>query len=109
MTLRSLAGTTALVLSLTSTGLLADVTPEDVWQAWQNASSTMGTTVTSESAVRDGDDYVINGSKIWTSLGDRAHQMILLARTNPDAPNKYAGLSFFLAPMKIPAPISPHW
>ena len=53
-------------------------------------------------AVRDGDDYVINGSKIWTSLGDRAHQMILLARTNPDAPNKYAGLSFFLAPMKIP-------
>jgi alkylation response protein AidB-like acyl-CoA dehydrogenase len=45
---------------------------------------------------------VINGSKIWTSLGDRAHQMILLARTNPDAPNKYAGLSFFLAPMKIP-------
>ena len=53
-------------------------------------------------AVRDGDDYVINGSKIWTSLGDRAHQMILLARTNADAPNKYAGLSFFLAPMKIP-------
>lgn len=53
-------------------------------------------------AVRDGDHYVINGSKIWTSLGDRAHQMILLARTNPDAPNKYAGLSFFLAPMKIP-------
>lgn len=52
-------------------------------------------------AVRDGDHYVINGSKIWTSLGDRAHQMILLARTNPDAPNKYAGLSFFLAPMKI--------
>jgi alkylation response protein AidB-like acyl-CoA dehydrogenase len=53
-------------------------------------------------AVRDGNDYVINGSKIWTSLGDRAHQMILLARTNPDAPNKYAGLSFFLSPMKIP-------
>ena len=59
MTLRSLAGTTALVLSLTSTGLLADVTPEDVWQAWQNASSTMGTTVTSESAVRDGDAFVV--------------------------------------------------
>jgi alkylation response protein AidB-like acyl-CoA dehydrogenase len=52
-------------------------------------------------AVRDGDDYVINGSKIWTSLGDRAHQMILLARTDPAAANKYAGLSFFLAPMKI--------
>lgn len=53
-------------------------------------------------AVRDGDEYVVNGSKIWTSLGDRAHMMILLARTNPDAPNKYAGLSFFLSPMRVP-------
>jgi alkylation response protein AidB-like acyl-CoA dehydrogenase len=53
-------------------------------------------------AVRDGDEYVINGSKIWTSLGDRADYMILLARTSNDGPSKYAGLSFFLAPMKIP-------
>jgi alkylation response protein AidB-like acyl-CoA dehydrogenase len=53
-------------------------------------------------AVKDGDDYVINGSKIWTSLGDRADYMILLARTSNDGPSKYAGLSFFLAPMKIP-------
>jgi len=53
-------------------------------------------------AVRDGDDYIINGSKIWTSLGDRADYMILLARTSNDGPSKYAGLSFFLAPMKIP-------
>lgn len=53
-------------------------------------------------AARDGDDYIINGSKIWTSLGDRADYMILLARTSNDGPNKYAGLSFFLAPMKIP-------
>ncbi|MCC6479588.1 acyl-CoA dehydrogenase family protein [Sphingorhabdus sp.] len=53
-------------------------------------------------AVRDGDDYIVNGSKIWTSLGDRAHMMILLARTDPDAPNKYAGLSFFLSPMRVP-------
>ncbi|MDZ7588433.1 MAG: acyl-CoA dehydrogenase family protein [Parasphingorhabdus sp.] len=52
-------------------------------------------------AVRDGDDYILNGSKIWTSLGDRAKYMILLARTDFDAPNKYAGLSFFLNPMKI--------
>ncbi len=53
-------------------------------------------------AVRVGDEYVINGSKIWTSLGDRADYMILLARTSNDGPSKYAGLSFFLAPMKIP-------
>jgi alkylation response protein AidB-like acyl-CoA dehydrogenase len=52
-------------------------------------------------AVRDGDEYVINGSKIWTSLGDRADYMILLARTSNDGPSKYSGLSFFLAPMKI--------
>ena len=53
-------------------------------------------------AVRDGDEYVINGSKIWTTQGNYADYMILLARTNPDAETKYKGLSFFLAPMKAP-------
>lgn len=53
-------------------------------------------------AVRDGDDYVLNGSKIWTTHGHYAKYMILLARTNPDAPNKYAGLSFILTPMDVP-------
>ncbi|MDX1382371.1 MAG: acyl-CoA dehydrogenase family protein [Thermoanaerobaculia bacterium] len=53
-------------------------------------------------AVRDGDEYVINGSKIWTSLGSYARYMILLARTDPDAASKYAGLSYFLAPMDAP-------
>ena len=53
-------------------------------------------------AVRDGDEYVLNGSKIWTTQGNYARYMILLARTNPDSPNKYAGLSFFLAPMDVP-------
>lgn len=52
-------------------------------------------------AVREGDEYVLNGSKIWTTQGNYAKHMILLARTNPDAPNKYAGLSFFLAPMRV--------
>lgn len=52
-------------------------------------------------AVKDGDDYVINGSKIWTSLGTYAKYMILLARTSTDGPNKYAGLSFFLSPMHV--------
>ncbi len=53
-------------------------------------------------AVRQGEGYRATGSKIWTSLGDRADQMILLARTGSDGPSKYAGLSFFLAPMKVP-------
>jgi alkylation response protein AidB-like acyl-CoA dehydrogenase len=51
-------------------------------------------------AVRDGDAYLINGSKIWTTQGNYADHMILLARTNPQAESKYKGLSFFLAPMK---------
>lgn len=53
-------------------------------------------------AVKDGDEYIINGSKIWTSLGDYAAHMILLARTDPDAKSKHAGLSFFLSPMRSP-------
>ena len=53
-------------------------------------------------AVKDGDDYIINGSKIWTSLGSYAKYMILLARTSTEAASKYAGLSYFLAPMDAP-------
>ena len=53
-------------------------------------------------AVRVGDEYVITGTKTWTTHGSYAKYMILLARTNPDAANKYAGLSFFLAPMRVP-------
>jgi alkylation response protein AidB-like acyl-CoA dehydrogenase len=52
-------------------------------------------------AIRDGDAYVITGSKIWTSLGSYAKYMILLARTDPSVP-KHAGLSYFLAPMHVP-------
>ncbi|MFT5483690.1 MAG: alkylation response protein AidB-like acyl-CoA dehydrogenase [Halieaceae bacterium] len=53
-------------------------------------------------AVRDGDDYVVNGTKIWTTMGDFAKYMILLARTSPQTDRKYDGLSFFLAPMDVP-------
>ena len=50
-------------------------------------------------AVRDGDDYIVNGSKIWTTMGNYAKYMILLARTDPTTKRKYDGLSFFLSPM----------
>lgn len=52
-------------------------------------------------AVEDGDGFVINGSKIWTSLAHFAQWMILLARTDPDAP-KHRGISYFLVDMKTP-------
>ena len=52
-------------------------------------------------AVRDGDDYVVNGQKIWTSGGHNAKWMILLARTDPDAP-KHRGITYFVVDMKSP-------
>ena len=50
-------------------------------------------------AVRDGDDYVINGQKMWSTLAHLSHYMLLLARTDPEAP-KHKGLSYFIVPLK---------
>lgn len=52
-------------------------------------------------AVRDGDDYIINGQKIWTTLGHHANWCFLLVRTDPDA-KKQAGISFVLLDMSTP-------
>ena len=52
-------------------------------------------------AIRDGDDLVINGGKIWTTLAHRADYIMLLTRTDPDAP-KHRGISFVLVDMKSP-------
>ncbi len=52
-------------------------------------------------AVLDGDDYVINGQKIWTSYAHESDWMILLARTDPDAP-KHKGISYFLVDLQTP-------
>ncbi len=48
-------------------------------------------------AVRDGDEWVINGAKMWTSLADYADYIWLAARTDPEAP-KHRGISMFLVP-----------
>ena len=52
-------------------------------------------------AVRDGDDYIINGQKIWTTGGHMADWGWLAARTDPDAP-KHKGITMFLLDMKTP-------
>jgi alkylation response protein AidB-like acyl-CoA dehydrogenase len=52
-------------------------------------------------AVADGDDFIINGQKIWTSQAHYADWMFVLARTDPDAP-KHRGISYFLLDMKTP-------
>lgn len=52
-------------------------------------------------AVRDGDEYIVNGSKIWTSGGHQSQFGILIARTDPDQP-KHRGISYFICPMDLP-------
>ncbi len=52
------------------------------------------------SAVKEGDQWIINGSKVWTSLGHFAQYMLLLARQ--DKSDKYGGITYFLAPMDQP-------
>jgi alkylation response protein AidB-like acyl-CoA dehydrogenase len=52
-------------------------------------------------AVREGDQFIINGQKIWTSFAQYAHWCILLARTDPNLP-KHQGISFLLVDMSTP-------
>ena len=52
-------------------------------------------------AAENGNHFILNGQKIWTTLADRADWCFLLARTDPEAP-KHQGISFFLVDMKSP-------
>jgi alkylation response protein AidB-like acyl-CoA dehydrogenase len=52
-------------------------------------------------AVRDGDDFIINGQKIWTSSAHLANMIFALVRTDPEAP-KHRGISYLLFPMDTP-------
>jgi alkylation response protein AidB-like acyl-CoA dehydrogenase len=75
---------------------------EDIWcQGFSEPDNGSDLGNAQTRAVKDGEEYVINGSKIWTSLGTYASYMILLARTNVDTNTKYEGLSYFLSPMKV--------
>ncbi|HKS92546.1 MAG TPA: acyl-CoA dehydrogenase family protein, partial [Tepidiformaceae bacterium] len=60
-------------------------------------------------AVRDGDDYIINGQKIWTSGAHTSTHVWLATRTDPDAP-KHRGISVFIVPLDSPGiTIRPIW
>jgi len=64
-----------------------------------NSGSDLGSLQTR--AVEDGDEWVINGQKIWSSYGHYSGWCFMLARTDPDAP-KHKGISYFLVEMKTP-------
>ncbi|MEP6815001.1 MAG: acyl-CoA dehydrogenase family protein, partial [Marmoricola sp.] len=72
----------------------------DIWwcQGFSEPNSGSDLASVSTKAVRDGDDWAINGQKTWTTLGQFADWIFVLCRTDPEA-KKQAGISFILVPM----------
>ena len=76
----------------------------DIWWSQGFSEPEAGSDLASlkTTARRDGDHYVLNGQKTWTTLGQYGDWMFVLARTNPDAPRKQQGISFLLLDLTTP-------
>jgi alkylation response protein AidB-like acyl-CoA dehydrogenase len=82
--------------------LLPLLAGEDVWcQLFSEPDAGSDLAGLRTRAVRDGDEYVVNGQKIWTSGAHASKFGILIARTDPEA-TKHKGISYFICPMDTP-------